>query len=733
MAITTNSPSKKPRDWSLIWAFVAFILTTGLSISQGKDTQEKIKSVKDQGINIILATVVTFTASKIQFLESTKRTADDLLKTARGLNDKIDEKTKDLSNTANEITSLSGRADKAILSLEKTARDLMNLNCSIPEQLLSDFDSKDKNSIILQIDQAFRQHKQVWIDSSKNLNSHIQPSVVQSWADFVQTCIKEGQPSSQTAEINTSPKAYTESVTTICKKLLEMYPDKNITLFLVTAMLPEHFYNWPQTAFSDHAYPEYISHTWKGSHEYFPSMKDLTKEKRLRIRRCILVKDNTYKGKERKKLPSLGIIDDLRSSANLHIYNDSIKYNDFKNYRIENMFGQTTKLRSIQSESSDLSYASYEDGKKIIDIDKFEFYPVGTRKQFANSMIMGNSLCERFIQELHSKQDDALYYTLRDTDVEKLKPLFNSELDIMPELAMFKLEAEKNWLFGISGLLAPFTQSICLRFLAGNHLNSLQNTLRYLEFESDFLITLFKPELIKDGFESEYRKERTDWEQLRSNYQSEFVSETLKHRFNNIKNILDIGCGRGYGILTMLLNEPGLNKPDVSVLGIDIASNAISQANNLLQRIKDRGLHPNIPGFPVKRDDVQLKCNIKFEQCDILDDSTLINNEYDLVIDWMCFHELPKADWNKYVSLLEKICTKWFVLNVFHLENEIKMHGLEAAAEYVPKHQISESTIRDLFQNFVCTATFEYPENSEVQLSGSPISAKKAYLFGKKD
>ncbi|MBN3909341.1 MAG: class I SAM-dependent methyltransferase [Nostoc sp. NMS1] len=730
--------AKKRRDWSPFWALITLIITVSVSMSKGKNATEKINAIMDQGVSILLTTLVAYTASKINFLEKTKETTDALLETAKDLSNQLNIGTENLTNTAKQISSLSHRADTAINSLEKTASELISLDSLVPDDLFTSFESGDQNKLTSQINQAFRQHKQAWIDSAKKLDLYIHPSIAYSWTNFVQICTKEGQPNNQTVEITTSPKAYTEAVTTFCKKLLDMYPDENITLFLVTAMLPEQFYNWPQMAFSDHTSPEYISHTWKGSHEYFPSMKDLSRKDKLRIRRCILVKANDYKGIDKKKLPSVETINDLRMNANLYIYKDPLKYKDFSHYKMENMFAQTAKLRFSYPGGSGLSYAPYNAGKQIIDIDNFEFYPIGTKEQFDNSINPGGRkfLLERFIQELHSNSEDSLYYTLRDTDFDKLDFLFNSELDIMPELAMFKIGSDQNWMFGISGLLTPFTESISLRFLAGKQLDPLRKTLRYLEFEADSLITLFKPELFQESFENEYKKPCTDWEELPLDYQSKFVSKEMDGcNWSEIKNILDIGCGRGYGTLTMLLNEERLNRPDVNVLGIDIASNAIEDANKLLQSIKLGETYPNLTGFPVKKNDVQLRCNIEFKQCDILDDSIQgLLSEFDLVIDWMCFHELPKADWDKYVLFLEKICKKWLVLNVFTMDEGITMYGLDPVAMYIPKHQFTQSAIReDLFRNFLYIGSLDYEEDSKPQSSGSPIAAKRAYLMRKKD
>ena len=185
----------------------------------------------------------------------------------------------------------------------------------------------------------------------------------------------------------------------------------------------------------------------------------------------------------------------------------------------------------------------------------------------------------------------------------------------------------------------------------------------------------------------------------------------------------------------MVLNEPGLNKTGTKILGIDIASNAISEANDLLNKIINQNRINDIPEyFPVKVDSAEIKSEIEFKCCDILDDSARRQlTEYDLVIDWMCFHELPKANWSDYVKLIEKICANWFILNVFILNDEMEMHGLEPVAQHVPKHQISDGTIRqDLFKNFEYIDSYYYKENLANQSFSTPIAAKRAYLFSKR-
>ncbi len=238
--------SNKRRDWSPVWALITLTITVSVSMSKGKNSTEKINAIMEQGVSILLATLVAYTASKMNFLEKTKETTDALLETAKDLSNQLNTGTENLTNTAKQISSLSHRADTAINSLEKTASELMSLDSLMPDNLFTSFESGDQNKLTSQIDQAFRQHKQAWIDSARKLDLHIHPSIAYSWTNFVQICTKEGQPNNQTVEITTSPKAYTEAVTTFCKKLLDMYPDENITLFLVTAMLPEQFYNWPQ-------------------------------------------------------------------------------------------------------------------------------------------------------------------------------------------------------------------------------------------------------------------------------------------------------------------------------------------------------------------------------------------------------------------------------------------------------------------------------------------------------
>ena len=236
-----------------MWAILAFVVTFTISISKGKNSKERVSAVIDQGVGILLATLVTYTASKINFIEKTKKTTDNLLETADTLSKQLNVGTDQLTAVTEQIDTLTTRADTAINLLGTSANELVNLDASASEDIFSEFDNKDQNKLALQIDQAFRQHKKTWIRSGKNSDISFHPSVAYSWTNFVQTCVKEGQPNGKTDEVISSPKAYTKAVTTSCRNLLKMHPEEDITLFLVTAMLPEQFYNWPQMALTTQA------------------------------------------------------------------------------------------------------------------------------------------------------------------------------------------------------------------------------------------------------------------------------------------------------------------------------------------------------------------------------------------------------------------------------------------------------------------------------------------------
>jgi len=109
--------------------------------------------------------------------------------------------------------------------------------------------------------------------------------------------------------------------------------------------------------------------------------------------------------------------------------------------------------------------------------------------------------------------------------------------------------------------------------------------------------------------------------------------------------------------------------------------------------------------------------------------------EYDLVIDWMCFHEVPKANWGAYAELINRICKKWFVLNVFSRTGSGQLIGLPPAAPFVPRHQLSLEDIKGLFQEFIICEPWgsrDYPEDLNTCGDEEPIAAKYACILKRK-
>ena len=607
----------------------------------------------------------------------------------------------------------------------------------ISEKLFSNLGQELRGETVGAVRQTFRLHEQAWLESLADLQSTGEPTVALGWTEMLKVCIEAGQPIKGIREFLTTSESYTKSVTACLNMLIEKFPEKEVTLFFVTAMLPEQFYNWPQAEFSSHPYPEYISHTWTSSSDYLHKMDKL--RNRVRLKRCILVKEDTCSGNASKKLPFCETIGHLRHCTKLHIFEKPIRYRQFETLHAKHLFQATAKFRF----GADTD-ASYEKGGRLRNIEDFLFYPIGSEEEFRECDFVGVPLLENFIRELHSKEKaDALYYVLRDTDINKLEPLFSDHSDLMPELAMFKVTSRGSrenqcWTFGLCGFLTPFTQSMRVRFLAGEQLGPYQTPLRYLEHEASYLTTLLNPGQLKKSFETVYGQGPTPWEQLPCNRESLFVKEILSQvKLDQVHSILDIGCGRGYGVLTMLLDNPDLNRDDVKVLGIDFASNAVRDAKALLEIVKAKTEPwPTNEGFPKKREDRDLRCVVEFCELDILSrEGSDVLTEYDLVIDWMCFHEVPKANWGAYAELINRICKKWFVLNVFSRTGSGQLIGLPPAAPFVPRHQLSLEDIKGIFQDFIICEPWgirDYPEYLNTCGDEEPIAAKYACILKRK-
>lgn len=201
-------------------------------------------------------------------------------------------------------------------------------------------------------------------------------------------------------------------------------------------------------------------------------------------------------------------------------------------------------------------------------------------------------------------------------------------------------------------------------------------------------------------------------------------------RLKLVKSILEIGCGRALRSFILLLGCPPLNVGSLSYCGIDASKEAIGYCNAYLRELKEG----TVPEFlaPYFSSAPSIKCRIQFAAGDVFRRNGLLEKSYDLVIDWMCFHELPQPP-EAYAKLISRLADKFFVLKVFDSETSSQA-VLTPVIPDVQKRQYSSDQIINLFQDF----ELEYSELEPENLNPVPrpkdgiIAAKRTYLFVRK-
>lgn len=325
---------------------------------------------------------------------------------------------------------------------------------------------------------AFSAYHNKWFESAKNLkiNQELSGYV---WSKYLEIYLHEESNLIRKDLVFTTSRVYTDIIYNFHKILKsKLQPGEQLSLFFVTSMLPNEFFNWPQAELSsDNSYYEIIGHTWNGSDEYFRKMEDLKDS--IAVKRCVLITDDKLHNEKFSFLPLIG---DLEKDAVTVIYDSPIQYDDFKNLHIENLFTNFSKR----------GY-SYTAASSFVDIKKFKFYPIGRAEDFKESNISPNTnMLSFFIDKFHSKKENALYKVIEESEFNLLfldAGLSNSVL--LPELAMFKITSsngKERWICGLVGNLRPFTDTMYIKFIGDT--KPIEGILNNLERNSSELINL---------------------------------------------------------------------------------------------------------------------------------------------------------------------------------------------------------------------------------------------------
>lgn len=460
--------------------FAAFLIVTGLKIENATSIIEAMLAggITFVALQLNVAQRIAQIASKVATDVGASLTIlDDAEKRLKQLTDTIGPVTKDLNTTRDELRDGI-----------RTSVDILR---RVPrlEQITDGLDVPNALKVAYSITCSFESYAKAWSESAVNIRITDDPSIAHAWSKLMEIYLEEETKNLMlrtdqvpTGEIYTSSKIYTEIVSSCCEKLTELHPNERITLLLVTGMLPDEFFNWPQAEYAtDSPYLEFVAHTWEGAEDYFKKM-EILKGKAL-VKRCILVKAEKGVGVGTASLPSLHTFDELQQLADYCILYRPMTYEMLKDLKMTEMFGTIAKSKP----------SGYDTGKRFVRIDAFRFYPIGTRQEFSNSvMTPSGKLLETFIDTFHTSRDNARFYSLTHRDVTMINVISRSEL--IPEIAAFRIESpnsknhSRDWLFAVRGYLVPFTESMRIQFLAGPMLTPLKPILRSFEKESQQLM-----------------------------------------------------------------------------------------------------------------------------------------------------------------------------------------------------------------------------------------------------
>ena len=252
---------------------------------------------------------------------------------------------------------------------------------------------------------------------------------------------------------------------------------------------------------------------------------------------------------------------------------------------------------------------------------------------------------------------------------------------------------------------------------------------------------------MRQGWENAYAsKTLTNWEISAPCGLMEVLGQ-LRGKLGPNPALLEIGCGRALKTFIALLGNSFLNSENVKLTAIDLSQNAIATAGQIRSVLEDRRAEPspfidyiaqcinsrsgsNPDKIPHLRTEVTLVSADLFAYL-----PTLRSRVADVVVDWMCFHELSPASRRRYSSLIARLARKYFVLNVFSREGSSRA-SLGDAVPGVMKYQFSRDDIVRFFgQHFQVVEFMEYEEDNspDPRPTDEFVAAKRAYLLERRD
>jgi hypothetical protein len=238
------------------------------------------------------------------------------------------------------------------------------------------------------------------------------------------------------------------------------------------------------------------------------------------------------------------------------------------------------------------------------------------------------------------------------------------------------------------------------------------------------------------NWEAAYKSsDPTNWELLPLTDLRDFLNDSGINLASTV-NALEIGCGRALRTFVALLSIPSLNRSGFSITGFDVSAQAIAVANQISLQLKENSALE----FPFRRQILsavvanpprRLHAQLKFVQHNVLFDTVTFDTSYDLVIDWMCFHDLAPEHRQAYAAFVCRRCSGYFVIKAFSLE----LSSVKELGDAVPgfqKRLISVDDVRQTFgAAFEILRTVDHPEdlNPCPAPADGIIAAKRTYLL----
>jgi len=191
------------------------------------------------------------------------------------------------------------------------------------------------------------------------------------------------------------------------------------------------------------------------------------------------------------------------------------------------------------------------------------------------------------------------------------------------------------------------------------------------------------------------------WEELPKN---EMALALLRWCINKQARILVVGCGRGGKTVEAAKNGYS------SQVGIDISRRAVSASRELANRER---------------------LKIQFLVEDFLSPSRdLQRRKFDVVVDWLCFHNMPASLHPQYISTLKRIAPSFHLLRCFSKRDTEASRLNGSTYKGIPKYFYSGEEIETLFGGlFRIIGNYSEREDQNQPALDGKIAAKDEYFM----